>query len=351
MKTLDLLTDLTDNVETLILRYLQEGIPIVSRPFHEIARVVGIEVENLMETVRELKEKRIIRQISPIYDTRMLGYESLLVAFKTDPANIETVAELINTHPGVSHNYEREHVFNLWFTLAVPPDSRLGPEGTVRVLHEACGVAEYLVFRAKRVFKIGLRLDPEGSGLEREGIEMVGLSPLSLTGEEKEIIRVTQEDMPVVERPFALYAQKLGIDEEDLLRKLEEFREKRIMRRFAAVLYHRNAGFSANAMVVWKVPEERIEEAGSKIASFRAVSHCYERTSTGPWHYSLFSMIHAKERDKVREVVEEIQKETGIEDYMILYSNREFKKRRVRYFEKDLYEWEERFNGGAGSHL
>jgi len=345
-------TNLTEGVENLVLRYLQDGIPIVSRPFHEMARGIGIEVEVLMEVIRDLKERRIIRQISPIYDTRMLGYESLLVAFKVNPAKIDTVAQLINSHPGVSHNYERDHVFNLWFTLAIPPDSRLGPEGTVKAIARSSDVREYLILRAKRVFKIGLRLETEGSPFEREDIETERLSPSApFTEEEKVIIRVTQEDLPIVEKPFVLYAKRLGIDEEILLRKLREFQEKRIMRRFAAVLYHRNAGFSANGMVVWKVPEEKVEEVGLKIASYRAVSHCYERTTNSLWPYNLFSMIHAKERKSIEEIVENIQEETGIRDYMILYSTREFKKKRVRYFEKEIHEWEERFNGGAEPRL
>ncbi|GAB4420649.1 MAG: AsnC family transcriptional regulator [Thermodesulfovibrionales bacterium] len=344
---------LGSDIENKVLRVLQEGIPLEIEPFKTLSRDLDIEEDYFIEVIHDLKERKIIRQISPIYDTRMLGYDSLLVAFKISPGNIDSVAELINSHPGVSHSYERNHSFNLWFTLAIPPDSRFGPEGTVEALASTSGVREYLILRAKRVFKIELRLDPEGSGLEQGKCraERKEFPSAFLTEEQKEIIRVTQEDMPVVKMPFSLYAMRLGIDEGDLLKRLDEFREKGIMRRFAAVLYHRNAGFSANGMVVWRVPASRLEEVGLKIASYRAVSHCYERTTNSHWPYNLFSMIHAKERERVREIVEEIQRETAIDDYAILYSTREFKKRRVRYFEKDFYEWEARFNGRAESFL
>lgn len=334
---------LTENIETVILRYLQEGIPLVREPFQELAGEIDISEDSLIRTIQDLKTKKIIRQISPIYDTRRLGYESLLVVFKVSPDDIDTVAAIINSHPGVSHNYERNYPFNLWFTLAIPPDSKLGSERTVEVLALRTGTKEYVVLRAKKVFKIGLRLDIEGSGEEREYVQQRDLPRGGyLSEEEKGIIRVTQEDMPVVERPFSVYAERLGIREDIILRKLKDFKERGIMRRFAAVLYHRNAGFLSNGMVVWKIPEDIIDEVGSRIASYRAVSHCYERTTNDVWQYNLFSMIHAKKRDDLERIVEEIQMETGVEDYAILYSTREFKKKRVQYFQEDLYHWEEK---------
>lgn len=331
--------------EAALIWRLQEGLPLAKRPFSVLAEYSGINEASLLEIIKRLKENRIIRQISPIYDTRRLGYESLLVAFKVDPLKIERAVMIINGHPGVSHNYERDHAFNLWFTLAIPPDSRFGAEKTVDLLASLTDTKEYAILRAKRIFKIGLKLDMEGNGTRTEE-EISSSKILSktrdiLTEEEKRIIRVTQEDMPLIESPFLFYASILGLKEEYLLEKLREFKRKGIMRRFAAVLYHRNAGFSANGMVVWKVPEGSVEKVGQKIASYKAVSHCYERATNGVWQYNLFSMLHAKRKEDIEEIVREISSDTGIRDFVILYSTKEFKKKRVKYFTEDFYRWEE----------
>lgn len=333
-----------ENIESAVLKDLQEDIPITKSPFSDLSRKLGIDVNSLIPVIKDLKDRKIIRQVSPIYDTRKLGYESLLVAFKVNPSDIEWAAGIINTHPGVSHNYERNHGFNLWFTLAIPPDSRLGPDKTVEILAQKTGTKEYAILRAKRVFKIGLRLDMDCSGLEAKtdfSSKNLHDEKIILTEKEKEIIRVTQEDMPLVERPFSVFASELHMEEEEVIMKLRHFRKEGIMRRFAAVLYHRNAGFVANGMVVWNVPGDMIEEAGRRIASYKAVSHCYERTTDSLWQYNLFSMLHARTKEELEDTVRIISSDIKIKDFAILYSTREFKKKRVKYFKEDIYLWEE----------
>ncbi len=131
----------------------------------------------------------------------------------------------------------------------------------------------------------------------------------------------------------------LEMDEESLLEKLKEFKEKGVLRRISAILYHRRVGYTANAMVVWRVLKERLEEVGTHLASFRSVSHCYERTTNGVWEYNLFSMVHGKQKEEVETFIEKVSKDLGIMDYRIIYSVREFKKRRIKYFSEEFYEW------------
>lgn len=326
--------------ENKVLEVLQVGIPLEVEPFKAIADERGIDEEETLEIVRDLKERRIIRRISPIYDTRMLGYDSALIAFKVDPDNIETAAGVVSKHPGVSHNYERGHEYNLWFTLATPPDSRFGLEKTVDILAETTGAQHHIIFRTKRLFKIGVKLEFGGTTLEREevGIKKHQFTPL--TEKEKGIIRVTQEDIQLSKRPFASSAKALGMREEEVVEKLREFRDRGVMRRFAAILNHRKAGFLANGLLVSNIAEDLIEEAGYRIASFKAVSHCYERVSKPRWRYNLFCMIHGMGKEEVEKVVKEIVKEAGLKEYEVLYSSREFKKRRVKYFTEELHDWE-----------
>ncbi len=327
-----------------LLKMLQEHIPFVPRPFLWIAERLGTSEKEVLEEIKNLKEQRIIRQISPIYDTKAAGYDSSLVAFRVE--DIEKAAEVVNAYPGVSHNYERNHGFNLWFTVAVPPDSKLGLEGIVSILAQEAQAQEFVILRTVKTFKIGVNLGFE-SMYEREEVkppkEEVKVYPI--TEEDKRVIRETQRDIPLTSEPFKDIALRLGMDQEELLKRLEDYRENGLIRRFSAILFHRRAGFKFNGMVVWNVPKDRIEEVGTFISSFRCVSHCYERQTGGRWEYNLFSMIHAKTREDLEDFVDYLSKETGIKDYEILLSTREFKKKRVELFAEGFYEWERRYMG------
>lgn len=320
-----------------ILKIIQGEIPLVKRPFLVLAKELGLKETEFLKVIEKLIENSIVRQIAPIYDSKMLGYDSALVAFRVDKERLERVANFINSCPGVSHNYERTHDFNLWFTLAVFPDA-LSLEDIVKLMAERTQTQDYVVLRTVRMFKIGVKLDYE-STLERESFSVNTYTYVPLSDEEKKIVSVTQGSIPLTERPFFEYAKKLSISEEDLLTKLREFKERGILRRISAILHHRRAGFVANAMSVWKVPEDSVEEVGSYIASFKGVSHCYERTTNESWKYNLFAMIHGKSVEDVQRLVERISEEKALRDYALLFSTREFKKERIRYFSEDFDEW------------
>ncbi|NPA33049.1 MAG: Lrp/AsnC family transcriptional regulator [Aquificae bacterium] len=326
-----------------LLKIVQEDIPLTERPFSYIAFRLGTSEGEVIKQLQKLKDEKIIRQISPIYDTKKAGYDSALIAFKVEPSRLEEVANFVSACPGVSHNYEREDEFNLWFTLAVPPDATLTLEDAVELIALRTGVKKYAVLRTKRTFKIGVRLDfssvferekeiPQPKEEKNEGV--------FLTDFEKAVIRETQEDLPLVERPFLEVGKNLGASEKEVLETLRALKEKGVMRRFSAILYHRRAGFGANGMSVWAVPPDRVEEAGKYLAGFRAVSHCYERTTNEHWKYNLFAMIHAKKREEVTELCKRVSEELSLPDYKVLFSRREFKKKRVKLFSEDFYRWE-----------
>jgi len=330
-----------EDIVAEVLKEIQEGIPFDIKPYRALSQRLSIPQEELLDILREQKKKKIIRQISPIYDTKSLGYDSSLVAFSVEKERLIDVANVINQHPGVSHNYERNNPFNLWFTIAVPPDSRLGLEETVKILAEKTGVEKYVILRTKKFFKIGVKLNVKGSDKSKEEYREKKEAKRKLSEEEKRIIKETQFDLPLTERPFKEQAEKLGLSEEELVGKLKQFKEEGFMRRFAGILNHRKAGFKANGMVVWKVPEDRVEEVGRILASYKAVTHCYLRNTNEYWHYNLFSMVHGKSKEEVEDIVSDMRRETGIDDYYILYSTKEFKKVRLKYFTEDYYRWEE----------
>jgi DNA-binding Lrp family transcriptional regulator len=149
---------------------------------------------------------------------------------------------------------------------------------------------------------------------------------------DKKVIRLIQEDLPVELRPFALLAEKAGISEKEFVDRVASLKKRGIIRRFGATLRHQEAGFSSNAMVAWIVPEERIEEVGKAMAKVRAVSHCYERKTHKGWPYNLYTMIHGDGQEQCREIAKQMAQKVGIQDYILLFSEKEFKKTSMKYF-------------------
>jgi DNA-binding Lrp family transcriptional regulator len=156
-----------------------------------------------------------------------------------------------------------------------------------------------------------------------------------LTELEKRIIASIQQDMAVTERPYLKIAQDLGISENELLENIEALGKRGVIRRFGATLRHQRTGFNANAMVAWKVDEDRIEDVGHKMASFQQVSHCYRRNPTESWPYNLYTMVHANDEQACREIARKMSQATSVEDYSLLFSREELKKTSMVYFPSD----------------
>lgn len=323
-----------DRLDKEILNEIQWTFPLTPKPYLKMAKKFGLSDEEMMQRLRVLKEAGIIRQISAIFDTRRLGYKSALVAMAIEPEKLDYVADQVNKHPGVSHNYERNHEYNLWFTLAVPPGSDLKTE--IDKFSKLPGIKKTRLLPTIKLFKIGVKLEMvEGKKSDikpSEEKKKISETKFVATEEEKNYIRELQKDLEIVERPFLKSAQKLGITEEHLLEKVKQYEEIGVMRRFAAILRHREVGFMANGMIVWKVPDERIEEVGAKLGAFPQISHCYQRPVYPDWPYNVFSMVHCKSTGEAEEMAKQIQKQVDVNDYKILFSSREFKKTRVEYF-------------------
>jgi siroheme decarboxylase len=333
-----------DELDKRLLNLLQGSFPIAARPYAAVAELAGVSEEEVLARTKRLLDERIIREVTPIFDTRVLGYSSMLVAAKVDPENPWRAAKIINEHPGVSHNYLRDHDFNIWFTIATEPDSRLGLDGTLEVLQRLTGAHSVRQLPTLRLFKIRMDLEMEkgtetlaaaAEAVDHREPEAIELSDLDLA-----VIRATQGPMEPVPEPFAPAAAELGIGQPKLFAHLESMRERRALRRVAAILFHRRAGFSANGMGVWRVPEERILELGPRMASFRGISHCYQRPTYEDWPYSVFTMAHGRSKDECDAILDSIAEDTGIEDRRTLYSSTEFKKTRLRYFTDEHKRWE-----------
>jgi DNA-binding Lrp family transcriptional regulator len=335
-----------DDLDRKLLNLLQGSFPLVQRPFAGVAELAQLGEDDVMQRTQRLLDARIIRQITPIFDTRALGYSSMLVAAKVDAKFPHRAAQVINEHPGVSHNYLRNHDFNLWFTIATEPDSELGLEGTLEVLAREAGAESMRQLPTLKLFKIRMDLEMEGdtSALASavEAAPPVELERQPYDARDVAVIRALQGDMAVVAEPYAAPAAALGMSQRGLLEHLEGMRERGLLRRVAAILFHRRAGFSANGMGVWKVPDSEIGEIGPRMAAVRGVSHCYQRPTYPDWPYSIFTMAHGRSKEECDAVLDSIAQRTGVRERATLYSSTEFKKIRLLYFTDEYKEWERR---------
>jgi DNA-binding Lrp family transcriptional regulator len=335
-----------DDADKRLMNLLQSSFPLDPEPFAAIAAAAELDLDDTLARTRRLLDGRIVREITPIFDTRALGYESMLVAAKVDSENPQRAAAAVNAHPGVSHNYLRTHDFNLWFTIAVPPDSELGMAGTLAALMEETGAESMRRLPTLTLFKINMNLEME-KGTDALAATVEAAPPRELERQpydEDDVatIRALQGPMEAVERPFDAAAAQLGVPTEALLERLRGMVDRKLLRRVAAILYHRRAGFSANGMGVWRVPEGEIMETGRRMASFRGVSHCYQRPTYEDWPYSVFTMAHGRSKQECDAILDSIADECGMgpEDRATLYSSTEYKKIRLHYFTGDYAAWE-----------
>jgi DNA-binding Lrp family transcriptional regulator len=333
-----------DELDRRLLNLMQGRFPLQPRPFRSVAELAGVEEQVVLQRVQHLIDQRIIRQVTPIFDTRALGYESMLVAAKVDADNPHRAARVINSHPGVSHNYLRNHDFNMWFTIATEPDSKLGLEGTLEALAREAGATSVRQLPTLKLFKIRMDLEMEGDtralAAQAVAAEPVELDPQPYDEFDVAVIRALQGDMPVVPEPYAPAAAQLGVTQERLLDHLAGMQERGLLRRVAAILFHRRAGFSANGMGVWKVPEEQILDVGRQMAAVRGISHCYQRPTYEDWPYSVFTMAHGRSKEECDAILDSIAETHGITERATLYSSTEFKKIRLLYFTDEFKAWE-----------
>jgi siroheme decarboxylase len=335
-----------DETDKRLMNLLQSSFPLDPEPFSLVASEAELELDDVLARTQRLLDGRIIREITPIFDTRALGYESMLVAAKVDSEHPQRAAQVVNAHPGVSHNYLRTHDFNLWFTIATPPDSELGLGGTLEALMEETGAESMRELPTLTLFKINMNLEMEkGTEALAAAVEAAPpreLEPQPYDADDIALIKALQGPMEAVARPYDAAASELGITTEELLDRLGTMVDRKILRRVAAILYHRRAGFSANGMGVWKVPEDQIMEVGGRMASFRGISHCYQRPTYEDWPYSVFTMAHGRSKEECDAVLDSIAADCGMgpDDRATLYSSTEYKKIRLHYFTEDYARWE-----------
>ena len=326
-----------DDIDKDLLNIIQAEFPLSREPFSAMGLHLGITGSEVIGRISRLKASGIIRSIGPVLNPKKLGYRTTLVAAKVPLEHLDKAGQIISIHPMVSHCYQRDHDFNLWFTLAMPVTGDM--EGEVRKLGSRIK-SETLNLPAIKTFKIGAYFDiggghsPQSSLATGKSIPAFYPTPDNkLSTDERAVINALQQDLPLTEKPFALMSAKLSMETDKFLNSCQTLLQRGIMRRFSASVNHNKLGFTANAMVCWKVPSSMVDTAGKKIATFPEVSHCYERQTNPAWPYNLFAMVHTQSNENCRAVTDKICSETGLDKNkkLLLFSTKEVRKTRVRY--------------------
>lgn len=335
-------SDTFDEIDARLLEIIQREFPLIPRPFDAIADMLEITSADVMERISRLKQEHVIRQISAIFDSAALGYSSTLAAFRVQPEKLDNVAEAVAAHTGVSHCYSRDSQYNLWFTMTLGPGGDLGRE--IDALSRAEGVKAHIILPSLRVFKIGVFFDLGGLGIDSFGAKNEPRriqstkernserESFAFTPEDILSVRVLQNDLPIIDAPFAELAREAGMTEEELLSNATHFLQISVMRRYAAVLRHQRVGYRANAMVCWQVEPDQTEMIGSILAEHPAVSHCYQRAIVPNWPYPLYTMIHCRNEEELDRTIAELTASSGVSHYEVLRTAKEYKKSRVVYF-------------------
>ena len=322
-----------DDTDRNLINHLQTGFPLVREPFLILGQELGITAEEVIRRTEGLKKEGVVRMIGPVINARMLGYRITLIAARVAEGNVDRAGRLLSEHSGVGHCYLREHSFNLWSTLSLPQIVDIKRE--LRRLQKITGADVVFDLPMVRTFKIGAYFDAVSEGCQTarndNRYRSSAVDDSDITDTDRRLINELQNDLTLVQRPFDIVAARVEMQPEELLAACQLLVERGIIRRFAAAVRHQRVGYIANAMVCWNAPPDVLPVAAEKLSALSIVSHCYERSTNRHWPYNLFSMMHAYTRDTCYAAAEKVAGDTGLRDYVVLFSTREYKKERVNY--------------------
>lgn len=307
---------------------LQEGLPICSKPYADLAEFLNNNEKTILQETEELKREGVIRRICALINHGALGMTSTLAAAHISEENLGEVTETVNALENVSHNYLREHYYNLWFTLQVESPEQI--KVTLSHLSARFG-ADFHSLPVQRVFKLDVRFDAEGEGQLLGGIAQIPKSEtVELKRKEKQILSKLEDGLDVISEPFSFLCGE-GLERQEVLRIIQRLIDKGVIRRIAAVVDHRKLGFVANVLFCGEVPQDRIVEAGKALARFGMVSHCYERETIEDWPYNLYAMMHGKSMGEIQHVINKFTESEKIDSFELLPTAEELKKEPVKH--------------------
>jgi len=332
-----------DDLDKRILSVIQTDFPVAVRPFEVLGERLRADADDIARRVSAMRRSGSIRRLGAVFDSRALGYFSTLVAARVPPDRLDEVAAAVSQLHGVTHNYRREHAYNLWFTLTAESEARV--EAILADLRSRTGIDAFFSLPALTVYKIRVHFDLAGGRAEKgsgtfspgsgpsDNAEPAGEEvPDPFSAEQKHLVRLLQESVPDTTAPFDDVAGELGWPVDRVIEQITAWCGAGVIRRFGAVVRHQRLGFAANGMSIYAVPADRIDAVGRQLAERPEVSHCYRRPALPDFPYTLFGMIHGRDERSVRALAAAFAGEHRIDAYDVLFSTTEYKKVSMKYF-------------------
>ena len=321
-------TTLARRLDLALLNDWQRAFPLQARPFAELGTRLGIAEHEVQARYRALQAQGALSRIGGVFGAGA-GGAALLCAFAAPVERLEAVAAIVSAHPGVNHNYEREHAWNLWFVITGADAAAVG--AAVDGLEAACGLRA-LRLRMQRAYRIDLGFDLRQPLAARGPVQRAAAE--AVQPHQRPLAACVERGLPLLQRPFAAWADACACSEAEVLGTLQRWLAQGTLRRFGVIVRHHEAGFVHNAMSVFDVPDPQVDACGERLAVQPGVTLAYRRTRDAGWGYNLYCMVHGRDRAAVSAAVEAAVEAAGLGGWprAVLFSRRRFKQCGARYF-------------------
>lgn len=326
-----------------IINNSQKGFPLTSQPYKTIAKQLGqvnviTNEKEVFQAIEELNRKEVLSRVGPVFDHKKAG-ASTLAALAVPEKDLDKVASIVNQFEQVNHNYGREHIYNLWFVVTA--SDMLALNSTLANIELLTGLP-ILVLPMEASYHIDLAFSINVTGTESPTSNQLTAqfinttaNAVCLTKLEKIALRTAiEKGLPTHLTPYQIIAEQLSLTEQQVLMQISTWQNEGLIRRFGLVIKHRKLGYDANAMVVWNIPDNDMDNVAHKLAKCAPVSLCYQRPRRLPdWPYNLFCMIHGTNRALVLEQINQITQQLGLESIQkdVLFSFKAYKQHGARY--------------------
>ncbi|MBU6466443.1 MAG: Lrp/AsnC family transcriptional regulator [Burkholderiales bacterium] len=317
-----------DPLVLALLNPWQRGFPLVRAPFAQIGAAAHLSETQVIEGYRRLQETGALSRIGGVFSGGA-GGAALLAAMAVPPARLPEVAAIVSQHPGVNHNYQREHTHNLWFVMTGADQHAV--QNAMHNLDAATGLRA-LQLPMLRAYRIDLGFDLRSNTAAHAMPEATGTTPVAPS--DRPLAALLEAGLPLTPHPFDDWAQVLNRTPEAILATLQQWLDQGTLRRMGAIVRHHELGFDANAMTVFDIPEAAVDACGEALARETGVTLAYRRERAEGWPYNLYCMVHGRDRTEVLEVIARAIGNTGLAPYPheVLFSCRRFKQTGPRRF-------------------
>lgn len=321
---------LVHGAELALLNDFQRDFPLVTRPFAHIARRIDSSEREVIERLAAWVDDGRVSRVGPVFSPRRVG-ASTLAALMAPPERLDAIAAQVSAHAEVNHNYARENDWNLWFVVTAADAAALAQVLEQIRIDTGCPVIS-LPLRAEYHIDLGFDLLGDRRAPSRSALGPV--APIALSTPQRALMAALQGGLPLVARPFASVARRVGVREGEVVGQIRRWLGDGVIKRFGVVVRHHELGYRANAMCVWNVPDACVDDIGLQLAALAGVTLCYRRERAGAdWPFNLYCMIHGRDRHAVRARLAQIRRACGLGDYAsdVLFSTRRFKQCGARY--------------------